>query len=45
MKVPVKIQIFDWDDKLAEFYGYENLKFNAGLTDADFDPENPEYKF
>jgi outer membrane lipoprotein-sorting protein len=45
MKVPIKIQIFDWDDKLVESYGYENLKFNVGLTDSDFDPENPEYKF
>ena len=45
MKVPVKIQIFDWDDNLVESYLYENLKLNAGLTDADFDPKNPEYHF
>ena len=45
MKVPIKIQIFDWDDLLVESYLYENLKLNAGLTDADFDPKNPDYKF
>ena len=44
-KVPIKIEIYDWDDKLVERYGYENLKFNAGLNEADFDPKNPEYRF
>ena len=24
-KVPIKIQICDWDDQLVESYGYENL--------------------
>jgi len=41
--IPVKTQIFDWDDQLVESYGYENLNLNAGLTDHDFDPKNPEY--
>jgi outer membrane lipoprotein-sorting protein len=45
LKVPIKIQIFDWDDKMVESYGYENLKLGAGLTDSDFDPKNPDYKF
>jgi len=44
-KVPIKIQIFDWNDRLVESYGYENLKFDVGLTDADFDPDNPDYRF
>jgi hypothetical protein len=30
---------------LVEDYGYEDLKLNAGLTDLDFDPQNPEYRF
>jgi hypothetical protein len=30
---------------LIEDYGYEGLKLNAGLTDADFAMENPEYHF
>ena len=45
LKVPIKIQIFDWDDRLVESYGYENLKLDAGLTDSDFDPNNSDYKF
>ena len=44
-KVPIKIQIYDCDDQLVESYGYENLNLNAGLTDVDFDPKNPEYRF
>lgn len=30
---------------LVEDYTYEQVKFNCGLTDKDFDPENPEYGF
>ena len=44
-KMPVKIQIFDWQDRLVECYGYETLKLNPGLSDKDFDPKNPEYHF
>jgi outer membrane lipoprotein-sorting protein len=44
-KVPIKIQIYDWDDQLVESDGYENLNLNAELTDSDFDPKNPEYRF
>lgn len=44
-KVPIKIQIYDWGDQLIENYGYEDLRLNAGLTDAEFEPKNPEYKF
>jgi hypothetical protein len=43
--VPIKVQIFDRDDLLIENYGFENLNLKAGLTDADFDPRNPAYKF
>jgi hypothetical protein len=42
-KLPVRIQIFDWDDNLAEEYVYENLELNVGLTDRDFDRKNKEY--
>lgn len=45
MKIPIKVLIYDWDDRIVESYGYEDLVLNAGLTDADFDPENPEYRF
>ncbi len=44
-KVPLKVMIYDWDDNLIENYGYEDLRLDAGLTDADFDPDNPEYRF
>jgi len=40
-KVPLKILIYDWDDILIESYGYEDLKINPGLIDADFYPKNP----
>ncbi len=44
-KMPIKVQIFDWEDRLVESYGYELLKLNPGLSDKDFDPKNPEYHF
>ena len=44
-KILVSIQLYDWDDHPFEMYGYEDLKLNAGLTDADFDPKNPDYHF
>ncbi len=42
---------FGWPDKpegepvLIESYTYHDVKTNVGLTDADFDPKNPEYNF
>lgn len=44
-RVPIRVQIFDWEDRLIEDYGYEDLMLNAPLTDADFDPRNPTYRF
>ena len=44
-KILVKIRVYGRDDQLVENYGYENLNLGALLTDADFDPENPEYHF
>jgi outer membrane lipoprotein-sorting protein len=43
--MPIKTQIFDWDNQLIESYGYEELKLNPGLADKDFEAENPEYHF
>jgi hypothetical protein len=43
--LPVKIQIYDWDDNLSEEYLYENLELNPGFTDKDFDRHNPKYHF
>ncbi len=44
-KLLVKVRMFDWDDQLFENYGYEDVKLNAELTDADFNPDNPNYRF
>ena len=50
-QVPVRYEAYDWprngrqlsERDLIEEYTYIRLKFNVGLTDADFDPENPKY--
>ncbi len=39
-KIPIRVQVFDFENRLFGDYGYENLILNAGLTDADFDPQN-----
>jgi hypothetical protein len=44
-KVPIKVRIYDWEDNLIENYGYEELRFNADLSDGDFSSKNPEYRF
>jgi outer membrane lipoprotein-sorting protein len=43
--LPVKISIFDGSDRLVEEYAFRNLQINVGLTEADFDPANPEYHY
>ncbi len=51
LNVPVRYAAFYWpaksggEDDLLEAYTYTNLKVNVGLTDADFDPKNPNYNF
>jgi hypothetical protein len=44
-KILLRIRVYDRDGRLIENYGYENLNLDARLSDADFDPENPEYNF
>jgi outer membrane lipoprotein-sorting protein len=44
-KILLRIRVYDREDRLVETYGYENLRLNAPLADADFDPKNPEYAF
>ena len=44
-KMLVRIRIYDRDDQVLESYGYENLDLRARLADADFDPNNPDYRF
>ena len=44
-KLPIQIAIYDAEDRLTEKYGYEHLQLNVGLTDLDFEPTNPDYRF
>ena len=53
-KIPVRYAAYGWpkkgaavdvDKDVIEEYTYQNLKFNVGLTDADFDVKNKEYNF
>jgi hypothetical protein len=51
LQLPIRYESFDWPrDRggapvLLEEYTYMKLKLNVGLTDADFDPDNANYKF
>lgn len=50
-KLPVRFQRYYWSSSdggepiLVEDYTYQKVKFDVGLTDKDFDPENPDYEF
>lgn len=49
--LPIGYEGYEWPEQpggepvLIEKYFYRDLKVNVGLTDIDFDPENPEYQF
>ena len=49
LKIPVRYAAYTWPTapgqkpQLEEAYTYLNVKINNGFTDADFDPENPNY--
>jgi hypothetical protein len=51
LNVPIRFEGYTWPTQaggqpaLLEEYTYRNLSVNRGLTDADFDPRNPSYKF
>ncbi len=36
-KVPTHAEIFDWNDRLVERFGYEDLRLDAGLADGSFE--------
>jgi outer membrane lipoprotein-sorting protein len=44
-QLPIYAEIFDWDGRLIERYGYIDLRLNPGLTDQDFDAKNSDYGF
>ena len=49
--IPIAYEGYLWPEKegdpppLLEKYFYTNIRLNVGLTDEDFDPDNPEYRF
>lgn len=49
--IPVRYAAYLWPDvedgepPLDEEYTFQEVKLNVGLTDADFDPDNPDYNF
>lgn len=51
LQLPVRFESYDWPSDgsitpvMLEEYSYHRLKLNVGLTDADFDRNNSEYKF
>lgn len=50
-RLPVQAELYGWPEApgdeppLLEQYIYTNVKTNIGLVDADFDPQNREYRF
>ena len=45
LRLPIRALILDHDGKLFERYEHRDLRVDVGLTDADFDPRNPGYRF
>ncbi|MDR2171435.1 MAG: DUF1571 domain-containing protein [Planctomycetaceae bacterium] len=51
LNIPIRYESYDWPKKegspvtLIEAYTYQKLKLNVGLTDLDFDPQNPAYNY
>jgi hypothetical protein len=51
LNVPIRYAAYDWPRSpgerpdVVEEYTYQNLKLNVGLTDKDFDVNNPDYNF
>ena len=43
--LPIKITVYDWENQLIEDYYFEDIKLNVGLTEKDFDTDNPDYDF
>lgn len=51
LNLPIRYISYDWPKRqgdsldVIEEYNYLDVKTNVGLTDADFDPRNPQYNF
>jgi hypothetical protein len=50
-KFPVRAENYGWPERpggeppLLDRYSYSEIRTNVGLSDADFDRSNPEYRF
>jgi hypothetical protein len=42
--VPIRIEGYDWSDKQTSLYEFRDVKFNLGLSDESFLPENNDMK-
>jgi len=45
LNLPVKLDVYDWNNKLMESYTFSDLKINVGQKISDFDTENDSYNF
>ena len=45
LNIPVKFEVYNSDYKLLEDYRFYDLKINTGLSEKDFDEDNPDYNF
>jgi hypothetical protein len=43
--LPIRTEIYGWENEFLEMYYYSKIKINVGLTTKDFDINNPEYSF
>ncbi len=43
--LPVKFEVYDWQNTLIESYTFSNLKINVGLKEIDFDTKNKSYNY
>ncbi len=43
--LPIRVVVYDWEDRLVEDYTYSRLHLNPGLPGRDFDPDNSSYGF
>jgi hypothetical protein len=51
LNIPIRYAAWSWPEYaggpplLLEEYTYRDVRLNVGLTDADFDPDNPRYNY
>ncbi|MEC8305160.1 MAG: DUF1571 domain-containing protein, partial [Planctomycetota bacterium] len=51
LRIPIRYAAYSWPRRpggnpvLEEEYTYKNVKLNVKLSDEDFNPDNPGYKF